>query len=225
MYAYNNNYPYHMTYWKYCLGLSPVYGVFPCTSLRQKNICFIRTRFWPHVEEHFFSTDDSPYYSYYTIHVIYNIVTCIVYAGTRGIRQAIITSLLRAVLSSSYTIVLYKNRFLTPTATWLNVTFIMTIPNEVQTRLNNRPDRFPFEIHALKTHYIKHIHISLLMHFFVVYKLHFIVANVNIPESVAENVYKITKKYNYCKCVRFPLVYHWFTIDSSIYRTCNNLNI
>lgn len=36
MYAYNNNYPYHMTYWKYCLGLSPVYGVFSCKSLRKK---------------------------------------------------------------------------------------------------------------------------------------------------------------------------------------------
>lgn len=29
--------------------------------------------------------------------------------------------------------------------------------NEVQTRLNNRPDRFLFEIHDLKTHYTKHI--------------------------------------------------------------------
>lgn len=161
-----------MTYWKYCLGLSPVYGDFPCKSLRKKTfVLYVPTRFWPRVDlrvdprgTFFLATDDSLYCSYYTIHVIYNIITCIVYAGTRGIRQAIITSLLRAVLSSSYTIVLYKNRFLTPTATWLNVTFIMTIPNEVQTRLNNRPDRFPFEIHALKTHYIKHTYIYIYLY-------------------------------------------------------------
>jgi hypothetical protein len=149
--------------------------------------------------------------------------TCTVYAGTRGIRQTIITSLLRAVLSSSYTIVLYKNRFLTPTATWLNVTFIMIIPNEVQTRLNNRPDRFPFEIHGLKTHYTKHIHISLLMHFFVVYKLHFIVASVN-SRIQQRTCMKSLKSIIIVKCVRFPWVYHWFTTDSSIYLTCNNIN-
>jgi len=72
IYEYNNNYPYHMTYWKYCLGNKVRSTVFfRANHYKKKNICFIRTRFWPRAEEHFFSTDDSLYCSYYTIHVIY----------------------------------------------------------------------------------------------------------------------------------------------------------
>lgn len=56
---------------------------------------------------------------------VFTVSSILLYTG--GIRQTIITSLLRAaVLSSSYYCT--KNRFLTPTAApWLNVTF-MTIP-------------------------------------------------------------------------------------------------
>lgn len=80
--------------------------------------------------------------------------------------------------------------------------------NEVQTRLNNHPDRFLFEIHDLKTHYTKHMlqgySIYLLMPFFVVYKLHFIVANVNSSDR-RRTCMKSLRSVITSKCTRFPL--------------------
>lgn len=47
------------------------------------------------------------------------------------------------------------------------------------------------------------------MHFFVVYKLHFIVANVNIPESIAGTCIKSLRSIIIVSAFDF----HWFIID------------